>query len=399
MADLQAYTTLAKYSILAASAITTVNPLTVTNGTYGNPPATYSGTIIGTVDSGNATVAQTELTALVGAINGLTPTSGSLPSPVAGIIKFTPGVYTPGTSITIGNASDSNIVFDAQGNSNATFYIISSSFITLNNITSVTLINGANPCNIYWLADSAITMTGTVPLNMYGILIGGSQVTFANGLIVNGPVFAQTADVTFSGIGTPFVIGCNPAPPIPPTPPTPPTPLPPICFVKGTNIMTNRGFIPIEDITPSDSVVTSGVISNKGIVTATGLMKTPIVFIGHFSEDNLTEISRPIVISKDALGKGIPFEDVRVSPNHAIVVDNRTIHAKDLVDYETIYQDMDCESVEYYHIMAQNHFTLNASGMWSESLKGCVERFTSSMAKNLGVRNNTRVIKKNSIHY
>lgn len=128
-------------------------------------------------------------------------------------------------------------------------------------------------------------------------------------------------------------------------------------------------------------------------------MKTPIIFIGHFSEHDLTDISRPIVISKDSLGKNVPTEDVRVSPNHAIVINNKTVHAKDLVNDDTIYMDMECESVVYYHIMAQNHFTLNASGMWSESLKGCAERFTTSASKNFGVRNNVRINKKYTINY
>jgi hypothetical protein len=41
--------------------------------------------------------------------------------------------------------------------------------------------------------------------------------------------------------------------------------------------------------------------------------------------------------------------------------------AKDLVNENTIYQDMECEDVEYYHLECENHSTIIANGVLSES--------------------------------
>lgn len=380
--DLQTYTTLVNYSILSASAITTVNALNVypsigsvtPTGTYGNPAASYTGTINGTPDSVNATTAQTELTGLVGSINALS--NNITPVIVGANITFTAtsasNVYNPGTAILIGPTA----IITFNGSSTDKFYIISTSTITLNDVASVVLNGGVDPCNIYWVAASAFSMTGTVPSNMYGIIIAQSTASFANGLILNGPVYAQTAAVTFAGSGSPSVYGCSP----------------PICFVKGTKIMTTKGFVPIEYITPKDYVVTSGTIE-KGMVSAAGLIKTPVMFVGHFSQYKVSNVSRPIVISQNAFGKNMPTEDVRVSPGHSIIVNNKMVLAKDLINNTTIYRDMMCESVEYYHIMAQNHCTLNASGLWSESLGGYSNRFSESMTRNVTYRNNVGMVK------
>lgn len=231
-------------------------------------------------------------------------------------------------------------------------------------------IGNVDPQKVTFIAFSNITMSGASNI-VNGTFIAPGAITTPANTTVNGRLISQDSKVTL-GDGT----NVNPAPPVPP-----------ICFVKGTKIMTNRGFVPIEDITLNDSVVTTGIINNSK-VSPIGLMKTPIVFIGNFSEYHLTNISRPIVISKNALGANVPTEDVRVSPDHAIVINKITVYAKYLVNGVTIYRDMECNSVVYYHIMTQNHFTLNSSGLWSESLKGCAERFTSQLTNKHGKRNN-----------
>lgn len=79
------YNILSSYTVLAASGITTVNSTTITSGSYGTPAGVgITGAFLGTLDGANATAAQTQLTALVGAINtfrsGLTSTP--IPDPL-----------------------------------------------------------------------------------------------------------------------------------------------------------------------------------------------------------------------------------------------------------------------------------------------------------------------------
>jgi hypothetical protein len=80
--------------------------------------------------------------------------------------------------------------------------------------------------------------------------------------------------------------------------------------------------------------------------------------------------SRPICIAKNALGEKSPFQDLYVSPNHAVYVNDRLVHAKDLVNGETIYQDTESESVAYYHLECAQHSLLVANGVFAESYLG-----------------------------
>lgn len=56
-----------------------------------------------------------------------------------------------------------------------------------------------------------------------------------------------------------------------------------------------------------------------------------------------------------------------VSPNHSIVIDGEMVLAKELVNEYTIYQDNECEDVEYYHLECERHSTIFANGVLSES--------------------------------
>jgi hypothetical protein len=84
----------------------------------------------------------------------------------------------------------------------------------------------------------------------------------------------------------------------------------------------------------------------------------------------MTLDSRPIVIRQHALGIQLPFEDTRVSPEYCVLDHNKMYRARSLVNNSTIYQDMECESVEYYHILLNGHHLINVNGMQAESLNG-----------------------------
>jgi hypothetical protein len=122
-----AYSALNAYAVLASSGITTVNTTTITNGVYGTPGGVgIVGAFIGTLDGGaNATTAQTQLTALVNAILATTITSTITGG--GGTIIYTPGRYN--ASATILYTSGTNIVLDAQGDTNAQFFFTAGSTI------------------------------------------------------------------------------------------------------------------------------------------------------------------------------------------------------------------------------------------------------------------------------
>jgi hypothetical protein len=60
---------------------------------------------------------------------------------------------------------------------------------------SVSLINGATPCNVFWHDDSDANINGGA---FVGTIIAGTAVTFGPGASLNGRAFGQTANVTLS---------------------------------------------------------------------------------------------------------------------------------------------------------------------------------------------------------
>lgn len=345
-----AYSVLNTYAVLASSGITTVNTTTITNGVYGTPGGIgIVGAFIGTLDGGaNATIAQTQLTALVNAINGTGITSSI--SGGSGTIIYTPGRYDAAAIIVY--TSGTQIILDAQGNSNAPFFFTAGSTITFTSVASITLINGASNCNVFWLAAFGIIFSGTSPISIPGIYIAGSAITFDNGSNVLGRLYAQTENITFSGTSSVNATCFQGI----------------VCYVKGTLIFTDQGYIPIENMKVGDNVVTKGKIVNFTYVDKDAdLHLEPVIWIGKFKVVDLNSESRPICIEKDALDQNYPFQDVYVSPEHSLLLDGKIVVAWTLINGKRIYQDRQCQHVEYYHLECKDHYAIYANGILAET--------------------------------
>ena len=144
-----------------------------------------------------------------------------------------------------------------------------------------------------------------------------------------------------------------------------------VCFTKGTKIETESGEIAIEDLAVGDMVITSN-----------GEPK-PIRWIGRKSlsstELAVSENLRPVRITAGALGNNLPACDLLVSRQHRMVVSSaiskRMFEAADvlipsikLTELPGIYVDNNVESVEYFHILFDQHEVIFAEGAPSESL-------------------------------
>lgn len=353
------YATLNKYALLAYSGITTAHTTIITNGDYGSyPTQTYGAGLQGTLNNADANVANTEIQNLENAINAYTAglTLSVLPVTITSATTFYKNIkYYSGSSITFQGIP---ITLDAQGDTNAQFFITASASITFDNVPSITLLNGASTCNVFWLAGTAlISFTGTSPPQIPGIFIAGTAITFAIGSNVVGRLYAQTANVTFDGTGTSSVNGiCT----------TRPQDI--ICYLKGTLILTKQGFVPIENIKAGHDVVTKGKIYKQQYVDKDASLElTPVIWISKFKVLKLNSKSRPICITKNALGKNLPFKNLYVSPDHSLLLNGTMVNAKHMVNGTTIYQDEELESVEYYHLECKNHRAIFANGILSET--------------------------------
>jgi hypothetical protein len=353
---LSSYPVLSTYAIVAQSGLTTVDPTVVNDGYYGSTGGTITGTFVPSGspsgnNQANLATANTEITQLV--LDIATFTSG-LPSTLisggTGAITYSPGInYNSASSIVYNNAT---LTFDAQGDTNAQFYFTAGSTITFSNVT-MTLANGAQQCNIFWLAQTAAITFTTIP-DIYGVFIAGSAITSATATNFNAHLYTQTggSNISFSG-PTRVNASCTV-----------------ICFMKGTRILTSAGYVLVEDLAVEDSVVTKGIIRDNSSVDSHQNNRSeahPIVWKGNFSVTHFTSASFPVCIKAHALGLNTPFQDLYVSPNHRVVCRGYLMTAYGLMNGRTIYQDRTRKSVDYYHIELEKHSVIDANGVLSET--------------------------------
>ncbi len=143
-----------------------------------------------------------------------------------------------------------------------------------------------------------------------------------------------------------------------------------ICFAEGMRIATPTGARPVEALREGDLVLTR----DHG--------PQPVRWIGRrkISREELAACPAlaPIRIRAGALGPGCPERDLRVSPNHRMLIEDWRVdylfghpavlvQAKDLVDGDGVVQDPPTEEITYYHLLLDRHEVLIAEGAPTES--------------------------------
>jgi hypothetical protein len=131
------------------------------------------------------------------------------------------------------------------------------------------------------------------------------------------------------------------------------------CYLRGTQILTERGEVPIETLMIGDRVL-----------TLTGTAQ-PIRWIGRrrysgdFAAGN--KAVQPVRFHPGSLGGGLPARDLWVSPEHAMYVDGWLIPAALLINGRTIVQEEDVEAITYFHLEFDSHAVIYAEGAAAES--------------------------------
>jgi hypothetical protein len=123
------------------------------------------------------------------------------------------------------------------------------------------------------------------------------------------------------------------------------------CFAAGTRILTNRGNIPVQDLSIGETVITFGT------------QDRPIIWIGKTTIDLLRhpdpKTVQPVRIAANALAENVPARDLFLSPDHAIYIDGYLIPAKELLNHSNITQHKR-DRITYYHIELDEHAVIFA---------------------------------------
>lgn len=156
---------------------------------------------------------------------------------------------------------------------------------------------------------------------------------------------------------------------------------PPPCFLKGTRIRVPGGWRVVEDLDPGE------------ILCLRGGGRAPVRWIGHAHIPAARAMADarlwPVKIARDTFGEGLPKRDLRVSPQHRLLVRSSMAHllfgnsevlvaAHRLVGLAGVTQDMPRGPVDYFHIALDHHEVIFAEGLPAESLylgKGARDAF------------------------
>lgn len=263
--------TAGNFAVIGGSTITNTGS-TVVNGDLGLSPGTSvtgfpPGIVNGTqhVTDGVAAQAQTDLVTAYNLASGQTVTttvSGDL-----GGMTLTPGVYNSASSLGL----TGTLTLDGQGNSDAVFIFQVGSALTTASGSTVSLINSAQACNVFWqIASSATLGTNST---FVGSILAFTSITATTGATINGRVLARNGAVTLdvNSVTKPTCAAPIITPPstLTPTPiPTPTSPSIPTPIPTPTPSLPNTGFAPVlpageagSHSTPWNIIIPSGIFT------------------------------------------------------------------------------------------------------------------------------------------
>jgi hypothetical protein len=190
--------TVTPFVALGGAAVTNTGP-SVLNGALGVAPGTSltgfgsPAVVLGATHNNDAVAhkAQADLTAAydvaagqpVSPANDLTGTDLGNRTLTAGAYRYTSDAQLTGP-----------LTLDAQGDSNAQFVFEITSALTTAPGSSVVLIRGASPCNVFWQVGSSATLDTTTAFQ--GNLMALTSISLNNGASVIGRVLARNGKIS-----------------------------------------------------------------------------------------------------------------------------------------------------------------------------------------------------------
>ncbi len=155
------------------------------NAITGFPP----GVVNGTQHPGDAIALQAQADLTTAYFDAANRIPGStLPQEIGGL-TLGPGVYEQATDLAV----TGTLTLDGQNEPNALFIFQTATLVTAA-ASVVTLVNGAQACNVFWQVGSAATLGPNT--SFVGSIMAASSITLQTGAIVDGRVLARNGEVT-----------------------------------------------------------------------------------------------------------------------------------------------------------------------------------------------------------
>jgi hypothetical protein len=182
------------FAVLAGQTVTNTGPTTI-NGDLGVMPGSAipgfpPGKVNGAIHAADAVAlkAQSDLTTAFNDAAGRTPPA-LLSADLSGL-TLTAGVYKAPGALGLTGA----LTLDAQGDPNAVFIFQAASTLITASASHVNLINGAQPCNVFWQIGSSATF-GTTSV-FVGNVMALTSISLNNGVTLQGRALARNGSVT-----------------------------------------------------------------------------------------------------------------------------------------------------------------------------------------------------------
>jgi hypothetical protein len=186
------------FVVLGGTTVTNVGP-SVLNGNLGVSPGTElegfgpPAVINGSTHATDAVAAQAQLdltTAYDAAAGQPVLPANDLSGEDLGGLKLAPGTYRYNAAALLTGA----LTLDAEGDPNAEFVFQIGSQLTTESASSVVLVNGASPCNVYWQVGSSAVLGTTT--SFQGTLMALTSISLNSKATVVGRMLARNGQVS-----------------------------------------------------------------------------------------------------------------------------------------------------------------------------------------------------------